>query len=87
MKHRYRVGFIVTIPANSTQEDAERVVAVAMKRQTIRYLKKSSRTMNWKMKAGYNGDDFVKNMYSISCHADLFLIPRIVKNYLLKKLK
>lgn len=49
------------------------------------YLSKGIRLMNWKIKLGYDVDDFCENLITVVCEAKAIKIPRIIKNVLLKK--
>lgn len=42
-------------------------------------IKKSIRVLNWTMKHGHNGDDFVRNMYTVVFTGKGYKVPRIVK--------
>jgi hypothetical protein len=48
--------------------------------------KQSLKVLEWNMAHGYNGDDFVKNMYSIVFTGRAYKIPRIVKRLFKSKL-
>jgi hypothetical protein len=47
--------------------------------------KDSIRVLNWDRREGYNGDDFMQNMFSILYTGRCYKIPRIVKKMLLKQ--
>ncbi len=83
---RYQVGFTISIQAD--QQDQSISIGEAEKRKVyLQYLNKGIKLTDWRCHAGYNGDDFVHNRFSIACKANVYRIPRIVKNYLLKQLK
>jgi hypothetical protein len=47
-------------------------------------IKESVRVLKWNMQHGLNGDDFIKNMYSVVFTGKSYKVPRIIKKMLLK---
>lgn len=47
-------------------------------------IKDSIRVLKWNMRHGHNGDDFVRNLYSIVFTGKGYKVSRIVKKMLIK---
>jgi hypothetical protein len=80
-----RYGFWIKSHSDAEPADAGKEAKNMVDGEAIRQLKKGIRLMNWRVRVGYDRDDFVKNMFTIICQADGVKIPRFVRNYLLKK--
>lgn len=57
-------------------------------KETIRLLKKNSLRLitPWKVRCGYDGDDFVRDVFTCVGTSFAVKVPRIIKNMLLKRL-
>ena len=85
MRPRQRIGFQMKLVEEARGRDAGMMIALRTKGTSIEQLKKGIRPMNWKVTTGLDGDDFIRNCYSVVCVADAIKVPRFVRNYLLKK--
>lgn len=44
-------------------------------------IKKSIRVLKWDKRSGYDGDDFMRNMFTIAYTGKGYRIPRIIKRF------
>lgn len=71
--------------AERPEDEAAKMVWEQIRKESISQLKKGIKVDGWKMRIGHDGDDFIKNWYTVACFGFAIKIPRFVRNYLLKK--
>jgi hypothetical protein len=65
--------------------DFDKVILKDFEREKRKLINRDSiRVLKWDKRAGYNGDDFMQNMFSVLFTGQCYKIPRIVKKLLLK---
>lgn len=52
---------------------------IFIKQQNHIAIKKSIRVLKWEKRVGYDGDDFMRNMFTIAYTGKGYRIPRIIK--------
>lgn len=87
-RHSKKVGFHIKV-AGSMERNNIPVTAKSItdeyKRQNHDLLRKGLRVLKWKMVMGYHNDDFIRDMFTVSLTGQVFRIPRIIKNNLIRK--
>lgn len=79
-----RAGIRITI-VDEMKEHSQEIIAKSIKDEFKSQLLRGNRLMDLKIKIGYDGDDFIKNQFTVICYAKVYKVPRFVRNYLLKK--
>jgi hypothetical protein len=86
-KGRRKAGILLQYSKQLADENPEfdKLVKNDFEREKRKLIQRDSiRVLNWEMRKGYNGDDFVQNMFSIVFQGRCYKIPRIVKKLILK---
>lgn len=66
-------------------DELDKIIQDDFDRERLKLIKKKSiRVLKWDRRAGYNGDDFMQNMFSVLFQGRSYKIPRIIKKLLLK---
>lgn len=80
-----KVGFYMKFLHERPKHEAAEILRRQGNKEAIELLRKGLRPTRWTAYAGLDGDDFVKNYYTVVCTAQAAKIPRFVRNYLLRK--
>jgi hypothetical protein len=87
-KGRRKAGILLQYSQEllSETEAFEQKVKTDFERERRKLIKKDSiRVLKWDRREGYNGDDFVQNMFSVVYTGRCYKIPLIVKRMILKQ--
>lgn len=80
-----KVGFYMKFLQERPHHETAEILRSKGNTEAIKLLKTGLRPMRWTAVVGYDGDDFIKNYYTVVCSAHAVKIPRFVRNYLLRK--
>lgn len=84
IKSGMRVGFNIKVAAEMLDniEDVNALVKdISTKNKKHLAVKKSIRVLNWNQRSGYDGDDFMYNVFTIVYTGKGYRIPRIIKRF------
>lgn len=80
-----KVGFHIKFLQERPTDEAQEITTARVKSESIRLLNKGLRPIHWKAIVGYDGDDLIKNYYTVAFTTNVIKIPRFVRNHLLRK--
>lgn len=82
IKSGMKVGFNIKVAGEMLDKIEEVKVLVndiSIKNKKHLAIKKSIRVLKWDQRSGYDGDDFMRNVFTIVYTGKGYRIPRIVK--------
>lgn len=79
-----RYEAFITVPNYFEEDYVKGLVVKLHKSERLAKLKKGVRIFFVDVMSAFNGDDFVKDQYTVRIRYNGYRIPRIIKNHLLK---
>ena len=82
IKSGMRVGFNIKVSgemADNTELAKDTIKDMFIKQRNHFVINKSIRVLNWNQRSGYDGDDIIKNMFTVHYSGKGYRIPRIIK--------
>lgn len=80
-----RVGFNIKVSGEIAEYDLEAsnkiIKDMYRKQRNHLAIKKSIRVLSWNQRSGYDGDDFIKNMFTVHYFGKGYRISRIIKRF------